>query len=246
MKTEKTDLNTLPLDKLLHTAKSRFKTCFEPVKINDVELELLQLSDMQDYIDRLVNKLGRTDTLDLPFWAKIWSSAIILSYFIRRLPTKPGMEVLEIGAGVGLCGLIAAKQGFKTTISDVEPNSLLFCRINILKNHVEENAKVMTVDFAKDRLDKKFDYILGAEIVYRPKDYTGLIEFLSAHLKDEPHAAAILSKDYQRKADEFMQLANEHFEVKQNTIGIKEKSADSKDAEKHLINVYMLKPKHPA
>jgi hypothetical protein len=47
--------------------------------------------------------------------ARLWGAALTLSRLVRDGPDLVrGRDVLELGSGVGLCGLLAAKMGAKT------------------------------------------------------------------------------------------------------------------------------------
>jgi predicted nicotinamide N-methyase len=234
------------LEELLRIANSKFETYFEPVKVGEHSLEILQIAEMDRYIDKLVNEARPGQKIELPFWAKIWPASILLSYFINSMqPPTTQKTLLEIGAGIGLCGLFAALKGFDVVISDYSDDALLFTKINILKNNLEHKATVAKVDFTKDRLNQKFDYILGSEVLYQEESYRPLIKFFSAHLKTTPHAEVILAKDYRRAAKKFFRLAPKDFKIAEKTIGYRQESeTDSQGEERFLCTIYRLHPRY--
>jgi predicted nicotinamide N-methyase len=235
------------LAELLEQAEAKYRTRFEPVTIGDHTLEVLQLADMEDYIDRLAATAGQ-EGIELPFWAKIWPTSVLLSHFILKLPADPALCVLEIGAGIGLCGLIAAKHGFSVRISDNHPDALLFARINILKNGLDDLADVACIDFAKDESDRRYPLILGSEVVYRQEDYSPLVRFLKHHLDTGPSAMALLAHSYGRQSEGFFQLAGESFHIQDKTIGYKERSDSDEGgaADRHLCTISKLTPRPPS
>jgi predicted nicotinamide N-methyase len=228
------------LDELLSVAGARFDLRFEPLKIGSYELQILQIADLEDYIDRLAESTGEGEALQLPFWAKIWPTSILLSYFLQRYPAGSGEEALELGAGVGICGLFAARHGFRVTLSDNNEDALLFTRINILKNNLQDRASVAKLDFTRDTLSLPFRLILASEILYRETSYEPLIEFLTRHL--QPGGEAVLAKDYQLKARRFFQLAPERFRLQEHRLGYRERTDDESGSEKHLSDIYILRP----
>ncbi|WP_457572592.1 class I SAM-dependent methyltransferase [Desulfovulcanus sp.] len=233
-----------PLEELLEIANSKFETYFEPVKVGEHTLEILQIAEMDQYIDKLVNEFQPGQKIELPLWAKIWPASILLSYFINSMEAPTSKKtVLEIEAGVGLCGLFAALKGFDVIISDRNDDALLFTKINILKNNLEGRATVAKVDFTKDRLNQKFDYILGSEVLYQEETYRPLIKFFLAHLKSTPHAEVILAKDYRRKAKKFFNLAPKDFKVAEKTIGYRQESETGSQDERFLCTIYRLHPR---
>jgi len=232
------------LDELISIAQSRFPVSFETIKIGPYSLDILQISDLEAYIDHLGSVTSEGKGLELPFWAKIWPTSILLSYYVQRLPQTKIDSILELGAGVGVCGLFAAKHGFKVTISDNHDDALLFSQINILKNDLSSQAQVLPIDFTHDILPSRFPLILGSEILYRESTYRPLIEFLINHLAHSPTAEIVLAKNYTLSAKTFFELAQEEFKISEKTIGYKEdNSSTERSSEKHLCQIYRLNPK---
>jgi predicted nicotinamide N-methyase len=205
------------LDDLLAVASSKFNVCFEPVLVDGIQLQILQIADMASYLDQLASDPNQR-ALVLPFWAKIWPACTLLSFFARRLPSPESKNVLEIGAGVGLAGLFAATAGFDVVLSDINEDALLFAQINILKNGLADRARVRKVDFTTDKLEQSFDYIMGCEILYREDNFRPLAKFLLRHLKTKPEAEAILSVDCSRGAKHFFEMADKEFHIQRKVI----------------------------
>lgn len=227
------------LPELLELAEAKYRTRFETIGIGGLEVDVLQLADLEEHIDRLAETAGEGG-LELPFWAKIWPTSILLSYFILKLPTALNGTALEIGSGVGLCGLIAAKHGFPVLISDNHPDALLFARINILRNGLQERADVARIDFTQDVLDTRYPLILGSEVVYREGDVQPLIQFLEQHLDTTPSSQALLARSYKRQADTFYRQAEKRFSIQEKTLGYKESTASDVASERHLCIISKL------
>ena len=238
----------MSLEDLLERAESRYRVRFERVKVGETALDILQIANMEDHIDRMAAALGEDAALELPFWARIWPTSILLSYYVQRIRAAQEFHLLEIGAGIGLCGLFAAKQGIRTTITDIHEDALLFSRINILHNDLQELADVRRVDFTKDRLPRRYDLILGSEVLYREQSYRPLIKFLSRHLRPGKDSEIILAKSYHLKARSFFKTAEKEFAIQERIIGYREQPATpAPDQEKHLSQIYRLRPrKNPA
>lgn len=227
-----------PLEELLALARDRFQVEFETVAVADEKLEILQIANMHEYVEGLANNVG-DGPLELPFWAKIWPSSLLLAFFVDRLPRK-NRHILEIGAGVGVTGLFAAKKGYQVVLSDIDENALLFARINILQNGLQDNADIAFVDFTRTELDRHFDYILGCEVLYREEMYRPMIKFLLKHLAATPDSEVIVALDYARRAKKFFQLAEKEFMMQSKTIGCK---GGDNDSERHLCSIHRLKPR---
>lgn len=234
-----------PLDELLDLARSRYNVRFEPVSIAGETLEILQIADLEAVIDRLVQTAGQ-GPVALPYWAKIWPASMLLGHFLAHLGPGDGRTLLEIGAGVGICGLFAAKKGFTAVLTDIHPDALLFSRINILQNGLADRASVAKADFAADRLGRRFDVVLGAEVLYMEDLYRGLLKFLLAHVALAPDAEAVLAKDYTRKATRFLGLAEKEFHIAERVVGYKETNPESGEPERKLCQIYRLRPRKHA
>ena len=50
--------------------------------------------------------------MDDPYWCRPWPSALMLATALTQQPhLVRGLRVLELGCGLGLCGIAAAKAG---------------------------------------------------------------------------------------------------------------------------------------
>lgn len=234
--------NTETLESVLGTIAQQYKTAFEPVAIDDDHLELLQIQNMTEFIESLAGNTSALDLKTFPLWAKIWPASMLTSYALKSLPYAPGRTLLELGAGLGLCGLYAARLGFETTISDIIPDSMLFAQANVLKNNLQDKACVRKVDFTKDALDQRFDFIVGSEIVYMEELHRPLLKFLLNHLAKAPHAEVLLSLRFQRKTSKFFKLAEKEFHIQQKVIGYKDTNTNGEE-ERKLCAIYRLKPR---
>jgi predicted nicotinamide N-methyase len=243
MKLDPDALDQASLDELLELAREKYDVAFEPVSVGDTTIEVLQIANMDEYVEQLAETAAPTRGIELPFWAKIWPASILLAHFMRS-PDPAGKKALEIGAGVGVTGLFAAAFGFETVISDVNDDALLFARAAALKNGLADRVRIVRADFTDTDLGERFDYVLGAEILYRPDTYRGLVKFLLGSLKREPGAEAVLAKAYSRKSEKFFKLAADEFEMTEKSVGIK--SGDQARQERHLITIHRLRPRKHA
>ena len=65
---------------------------------------------------------------------------------------KPGMRVLDFGAGTGILAIAAARMGAEVTACEIEPNAIKLCRENCALNGVQVDVveKVVYVDAVLD------------------------------------------------------------------------------------------------
>lgn len=225
------------LDELLAMARAEFgEVGFEKASAGGETIEILQVLDMPAYLDRLAARSGSGRIAELPFWAKVWPASLILGAFLARAPLPDGAELLEIGAGVGLYGLLAAKRGARVLITDADPHALLFARAAILKNGLADRASTVLADFTTDRLGRRFDCIVGCETFYRDMDYDPVVGFLLDHLKPGPDCEVVLCQDKSRKGLAFFAKARERFRVLMKEIPY----SGERPGEKSSVVLYRL------
>lgn len=224
-----------PLGELLALAQSAFGGVgFETVTLGSGPLQVAQITDMPAYLDKLVDKAQSGKQVQLPLWSKLWPACMVLTMFLERFPFKKGARILEIGAGVGVTGLALARLGFQVTLTDIEDNALLFSRINVLKNGVEENVRVLKADFTKDDLGERFDSIIGCEVLFRESFYEPLTAFVERHL--EPGGEAFLAARARNDRKAFFELAKERFKVMRKDVPYK----DTESGSEEVVNLYRL------
>lgn len=86
----------------------------------------------------------------LPYGIVLWPAAIALAHEIASRPMS-GLRVLELGAGTGLPGIVAASLGARVVQTDIQEVALFVCKKNAERNgvsafveHREARAPVST------------------------------------------------------------------------------------------------------
>ena len=236
------------IDELLDIASAKYSVGFESVSAGGITLQVLQVLDMKERLDRAIMENALADALNtLPLWAKIWPASIVLGHMLSTLPGKDH-TILEVGAGCGLAGLAAAALGLgKVCISDINEDALLFARINVLKNNLQDCAEVCRVDVTADSFPGRFSLIVGAEILYLDHLYRPLVKFFKRHLaattaSPERGAQVLLASDHRRNSAPFLKKAEKEFTISMKQVGIREKADGEfqQSGEKHLIDIIRL------
>jgi predicted nicotinamide N-methyase len=83
---------------------------------------------------------------------------------------------------MGLSGTVAARLGSRVLFADLEPDALLFARLNSLDS--ADRVRTWRLDWRSDRLDERFDLILGADILYERKQWDYIEPFARQHLNE--------------------------------------------------------------
>lgn len=131
-------------------------------------------------IDYLLG-LVKTDD-DVPFWAVLWPAAVGMSEYFWESIDFSGQRVLELGAGLGLVGIVTAAKGAGTIQTDFIPEALELAKENGKINGIN-NITYTKADWRKFSLSEKFDWIVGSDILYEPNLHPYLKSIFSNNLK---------------------------------------------------------------
>ena len=109
------------------------------------------------------------ESLGWGYWDRIWPSSVALSeYLIHQFfPSKlTGVNVLEIGCGTGLPGVVAASLGAFTMFSDMVPVTLEAVKETCQLNHIS-NFDTCALDWSiKIQSTERYDLVVGCEVFY--------------------------------------------------------------------------------
>ncbi|XP_053150987.1 EEF1A lysine methyltransferase 3 isoform X4 [Hemicordylus capensis] len=115
--------------------------------------------------------------------APVWEAALALcDYFEAQKLNFWGKKVIELGAGTGIVGILAALLGGDVTITDL-PVALKQIEENVHRNLPVEcvaRTRVCALSWGLNHKEfpNNFDFILGADIVYLKDTYPLLIRTL--------------------------------------------------------------------
>ncbi len=100
----------------------------------------------------------------LPYGIVLWPAAIALAHEIASRPMK-GLRVLELGAGTGLPGIVAASFGADVTQTDRHEVGLHICKQNAERNGLS-TIQHRAADWTDWQVADTYDVILGSDILY--------------------------------------------------------------------------------
>ncbi|MFM7035384.1 MAG: class I SAM-dependent methyltransferase [Planctomycetia bacterium] len=102
----------------------------------------------------------------IPYWANVWESAIVLAEDLARTDS-PGLSLVELGCGLGLPSLVAARQGFAVTATDYEDAALEGVRFNAAKNGLGDRVSTRLIDWrTPPDGPETFDRVVAADVLY--------------------------------------------------------------------------------
>jgi predicted nicotinamide N-methyase len=155
------------------------------VAVGGGAVALWQVDDLERHVDRRA-LLAAADAPEPPYWAYLWSGARVLA---DAVPAGGGRAV-ELGCGLGLPGLVAARRGARVTFVDRERAPLAFVRASALANDVG-TADLVAADLTTGTLHAAFDLVLLAELLYDRAAFPAVARAIAAALA--PGGLALLA-----------------------------------------------------
>jgi len=147
----------------------------------------------------------------LPFWAEIWASSLELSRWVLQGAVEAGTRVLELGCGVGLTGIAAARAGARVTMTDYEPDALSFAWLNAAENlglaRADERVRCAAFDWRRPYRGRRVPLVLGSDIMYDRALFEPLLQRLHECLT--PEGRAVLADPDRSVGRDFLSLAEQ-------------------------------------
>ena len=144
----------------------------------------------------------------VPLGIALWSSSIALAHDIaERASALRGARVLELGAGTGLPGIVAASLGAHVTQTDRQEVSMALCRANGERNRAS-GIDYRVADWASWNDDKLYDWIIGADIMYAEAAQPHLRRIFETNLA--PGGCLLLSDPFRSSSLRFLETLDGH------------------------------------
>lgn len=149
---------------VLHTAAGDFPLHESRLKLAGHEWTVLHTGvvlthdDEQQFLRELRDRL--------PYGVALWPAAIALAHEVAaRAEAFRGKRVLELGAGTGLPGIVAASLGAQVVQTDRHEMPMSVCRRNGELNGAR-SIEYRLADWTEWDDDARYDFILGSDILY--------------------------------------------------------------------------------
>jgi predicted nicotinamide N-methyase len=175
-------------------------------QVRDPNKVLDDVAAEDDRREKLSGKRLEDDQLHLPYWAELWDSAFgVASFMVRDHGDQRRdfgtTDTLDLGCGMGLSGTVAAMLGHRVVLADLEADALLFARLNTARFH--DRVRTRQLNWKSDRLEDRFDLILGADVLYERAQWGFLEPFWRYHLK--PGGRVLLGEPGRQTGDLFLE-----------------------------------------
>ena len=139
--------------------------------------EPLRIRRPRDFEALLGDEAFENEVL-LPYWAELWSSGVALAaeLYVRSLK---GARTLELGCGLALPSIAAAKAGGRVTATDWSPMA-----IELAQENAELNGAALTAEVQAwaepDALVERapWDLVLASDVLYDRRNVDQLLALL--------------------------------------------------------------------
>ncbi len=130
----------------------------------------------------------------MPYWAYLWPGSLLLADVLAREPwpeENPPREVLEIGCGVGLAGLVCLSRGLRVCFSDYDQAALDFVTRSARINGWDSTRfRTRLLDW-RDLPEETYPVIVGSDLLYERRLVPLVAGLLAALL--EPGGTGLIS-----------------------------------------------------
>jgi predicted nicotinamide N-methyase len=189
---------------LLATIAARYDVCTTTLVVAGSSFQVLRVSDTNTLLETINPDLFAVDER-LPYWADLWASSVDLAAWCLQSGKLDGMDVLELGTGLGLAGVAATRAGAFVVMTDYEEDALRFARYNALVNLPGSAPEIRLMDWRAPNDGRRYHCILGSDIIYERRNFVPLLDVFGKLLK--PGGTVLLTDPGRSTAKEFLSLA---------------------------------------
>ena len=183
----------------------------QTIELPSGELRVLQPRDVAELPDS-----GPVEWAPLaPYWAVLWRSGVALARELDGVPLR-GRRVVELGCGLAVPSIAAARAGASVLATDGDPEALELVERNSRANGV--HLEMATADWADPGellRHAPFDLVLAADVLYERASVARLLSLLP-RLAPE----AWLADPGRPAAEPFLEEASRRWQVETRVRGV--------------------------
>jgi predicted nicotinamide N-methyase len=114
----------------------------------------------------------------LPYWAELWASGVALAHDLS-LRSLRGKKTLELGCGLGLPSIAAARSGGRVLATDWSPDAVLAAGANAERNGVQIETLVCSWGEPQAIVERgPWDLVLASDVLYERRNASLLLRLL--------------------------------------------------------------------
>jgi methyltransferase-like protein 23 len=174
------------------------------LRLGDRAWRILHTSAILSYEDEY--RFLHGDMPKVPYGVVLWPAAIALAHDLAAR-SLAGKRVLELGAGTGLPGIVAASLGAKVVQTDRQEVALYVAKLNAERNGVASSIDLREADWTSWNDRETYDFIVGSDIIYADSMHAHLRRIFEGNLA--PGGAVLLSDPFRKDSFAFLQSMEE-------------------------------------
>jgi predicted nicotinamide N-methyase len=166
-----------------------------------------------------------------PYWARMWPSGLALADVLAAGPDLAGRRVIELGCGLGVPSIVAARSGATVLATDGSPDAVVFAAHNLAVN--DAVGDVALADWrAPGALagGGPWDVVLAADVLYLRHNVEALLELLPR--LTGPDRVVLLADPSRAGARDFLAAARGLYSIESRPDPLRER-----------VNVHTLRPR---
>src|SRR3954454_2634097 len=145
----------------------------EEIAAGDETVTVIRPSDWEE-LRHHEGAEGRT----APYWAIAWPSGLELATRLAAMDLT-GKRVLELGCGLAIPSIVAARRGADVTATDGVPDAVVFAAHNLALNDVEGEVELADWREARDLVDAApWDLVVASDVLYLRANVEALLRLL--------------------------------------------------------------------
>jgi predicted nicotinamide N-methyase len=146
----------------------------ETVVVGDDPISLLRPRDSDEL---LVEEAFEREEF-LPYWAELWPSSVALARAVGARALR-GARTLELGCGLGLASIAAARAGGRVLATDWSPDAIRFTNENAARNGVELETELVDWNAPDSILERgPWPLVIGSDVLYEQRNVDQMLALL--------------------------------------------------------------------
>ena len=175
-------LHTTPNDALVNTIEERIDILL-PSGLSR-QFRMFLPTSVDALLDHPATHAAFEQDEYMPYWAELWPSALMLGQEIAQHQWPVGLQVLEVGCGLGLSGLVALALGMDVIFSDYDVAALDFAARNARQNGFER-FRTLPLDWRFPPHGLRVPMVLAADVIYEARNIQPLVGLMDVVLSTE-------------------------------------------------------------
>ncbi len=205
------------------------------IKTKEIEVDLgnrtIKLKIVKNSSEILMESIHDEET---PVWVELWPSSLALARWIWNGPRLEGKSVMELGAGFGLPGIVAALKGAQVLLTDYVKEAMDIAAETAALNNIK-GVRTALADWRCFNIAETFDVIIGSDIMYHPDLNPYLKKIFQKNLR--PGGKVVMADAGRRDSLAFIrELLVEQWQVLEEHIKIRQDKFD------YRIFIYQIEP----